>query len=290
MAAASASVKQSGFSQKTCSPAASAASTVAPCSGSGTATSTASSGAARSSAAVSKPRTPWRSAIAARTRADGSATPASSKRSARCRRLGMCSTWAIIPAPTTPMRSRRSATRAAAGEGPLARALALVVRPRLDDGRHRRDLGHRHVPPGLVRATPRPGSQSITITVVVRSALAGPSSASRQLLRRGRQHAVRAQAARVRGQVELERVPESSPSAPTPRGRRCRSPRSRATRDSAADRAEPALSIRTTIRRTPSWIEVAISDDIISHEPSPTITNTSRSGSASFTPRPPGTS
>ena len=41
---------------------------------------------------------------------------------------------------------------------------------------------------------------------------------------------------------------------------------------------------------TPSCTAVTISDDIISYEPSPTMTKTSRSGSAILTPRPPAIS
>ena len=40
----------------------------------------------------------------------------------------------------------------------------------------------------------------------------------------------------------------------------------------------------------PSWMEVTISCAIIRYEPSPTITNTSRDGSAIFTPSPPAIS
>ena len=61
-------------------------------------------------------------------------------------------------------------------------------------------------------------------------------------------------------------------------------------RDSPPIDPNPLLSMRTTVIRAPSWMDVAISDDIISHEPSPTITITSRSWPASFTPRPPATS
>src|SRR6185437_14514517 len=56
-----------------------------------------------------------------------------------------------MPAPTTPTRSRVSAT-CTAGEGALAGPLALVVGPGCGHGRHRRHLGHRDVPPRLVGA------------------------------------------------------------------------------------------------------------------------------------------
>ena len=54
--------------------------------------------------------------------------------------------------------------------------------------------------------------------------------------------------------------------------------------------AKPPLSISTMVNLMPSWIAVAISDDISRYEPSPTMTNTSRPGSARRTPIPPGSS
>ena len=54
--------------------------------------------------------------------------------------------------------------------------------------------------------------------------------------------------------------------------------------------ANPTLSISTTISFTPSCRAVTSSEDIMSQDPSPTMTNTSRSGAAIRTPSPPATS
>ena len=52
--------------------------------------------------------TPKRLLNPARTAAEGSLTATSSNRSARARRLGICSTWAIKPPPATPTLRRFS--------------------------------------------------------------------------------------------------------------------------------------------------------------------------------------
>ena len=53
---------------------------------------------------------------------------------------------------------------------------------------------------------------------------------------------------------------------------------------------KPRLSSSTMISFWPIMTEVAISEFIIRYEPSPSMTTTSRSGSAIFTPRPPAIS
>ena len=54
--------------------------------------------------------------------------------------------------------------------------------------------------------------------------------------------------------------------------------------------AKPRFWTSTTVSFTCSWTAVSSSCDIIRYEPSPTRTNTSRSGAAIFTPRPPAIS
>jgi hypothetical protein len=53
---------------------------------------------------------------------------------------------------------------------------------------------------------------------------------------------------------------------------------------------KPWLSSSTTVIPMRSWTAVTSSVDSISQEPSPTITNTRRSGSAIAMPTPPATS
>ena len=53
---------------------------------------------------------------------------------------------------------------------------------------------------------------------------------------------------------------------------------------------KPPLLTTTTVNFMCSATAVTISEFIIRYEPSPTITTTSRLGSASFTPRPAGIS